>query len=94
MNKLTKEVQAKGCFIFFNEYEDDRFEDFVIFVTTRLGVSMVSRFEGPYSSIVDIEYCGSPISLTSGSYEGCYMRVGPSNEIVADKIISLFVAVD
>lgn len=70
MKKMTKEVLPKGCFIFFNEYEDCQFEAFVLYVTEALGLSVQSRFEGPYSSIVEVEYGGRPVSLTSGSFEG------------------------
>jgi len=89
VNKFIKEVRPNGCFIFFNEYEENRFDEFVLYATTVLEIAVASRFEGPYSSVVNIEYFERPVSLTSCPFDGCYMRLGLDDEAVSNRIMNI-----
>jgi len=90
MNRVTESSTETNHFIFFEDYEEERFEEFVDVVIEALNIKEASREIGPYSELVVIFYEGHKLSLTSGSYEGCFVSMGADGVGVARKIIEIF----
>ena len=79
-----------NCFITFEEYEEDRFEEFVGLVVKVLCAKEISREYGPYSVMVAVEYNDERVLLTSGSLEGCFICVEKDKEQLVGKITECF----
>lgn len=90
MNRFSESSSELGNFVYFNEYEEERFEEFVGVVLKKLNAEEIKREQGPYSILVTIEYAGHRLVLTSGSFEGCYISIDKSEAWLAKKIIELF----
>lgn len=81
-------------FIFFDDYEEERFEEFLSVVLQALSIKEESRRFGPYSVLISACYEGSTLILTSGSFEGCFISMERSAIALSKKIIRRFVLVD
>lgn len=90
MNGFSESTSEYSHFIFFNGYEEDRFDEFVEFVLTTLGGMESEREEGPYSTLVIMEYKGQRLVLTSGSFEGCFISMDKEAAWLAREIIKAF----
>lgn len=85
--KNTESITDASYFVFFNDYDEDRFDDFVSFVLSSLSVTETRRELGPYSPVVTIFYEGYEVVLTNGSYEGCYICVNKEAAFLTKKIV-------
>ena len=90
MNGFSESTSEDSHFIFFNDYEEERFDEFVEFVLTTLGARKPEREEGPYSTLVITEYQGQRLVLTSGSFEGCFISMDKEAVWLAGEIIKTF----
>lgn len=90
MFKIHESSSETNQFIFFDEFEEEQFDDFVKLVTDTLHINTNDRNEGPYSSIVTASYESSSITLTHGSYEGCFISLAKNDSLLAKKIASIF----
>jgi len=90
MNRFSESSTEFSHFIFFNEYEEEDFEDFVGVVLRTLNAEEIKRERGPYSIQVVAGYAGCRIVLTSGSFEGCFISMDKGEAWLAGKIIKAF----
>lgn len=90
MFRFSESSSETNHFIFFDDYEEERFEEFVNVVLETLNVKEESREFGPYSVLVSACYEGNKLILTSGSFEGCFISIGKSASDVSKKIIERF----
>jgi len=90
MNRFSESSNEFSCFVFFNEYEEYEFEEFVSVVLRSLNAVEIKRERGPYSTLVTVEYSGRQLVLTSGSFEGCFISINKSEAWLAEKIIKSF----
>lgn len=94
MNKVSESSSDTNHFIFFNEYEEDRFEEFVDIILNILGLKEDRRELGPYSVLVTVFYKGYELVLTHGSFEGCFISLKNDGYFLAKNIIETFNAID
>lgn len=90
MNRYSESTSEVRHFIFFNEYEEESFEEFVSVVLNTLNAEEIRREQGPYSILVTAEYAGHRLILTSGSFEGCFISIDKKEAWLAKKIIESF----
>lgn len=90
MSRFSESSSESNYFIFFNEYEEEHFEKFIEIVLRTLNAVEVKREQGPYSTLVTTEYEGCKLSLTSGSFEGCFISLDKKEAWLAKKIIGNF----
>ncbi|MFG0413483.1 hypothetical protein [Ectopseudomonas khazarica] len=90
MNRFSESTSEVRHFIFFNEYEEESFEEFVGVVLNTLNAEEVRREQGPYSILVTVEYAGRRLILTSGAFEGCFISIDKKEAWLVKKIIESF----
>ncbi|WP_247256957.1 hypothetical protein [Pseudomonas moorei] len=90
MFRFSESSSETNHFIFFDDYEEERFEEFVNVVLGTLNVKEEGREFGPYSVLVSTCYEGNYLILTSGSFEGCFISIEKSAGDVSKKIIERF----
>lgn len=90
MNRFSESSSEFSHFVFFHEYEEERFEEFVGVVLKALNAEEVKREQGPYSILITAEYAGHRLVLTSGSFEGCFISIDKNEAWLAKKIIEAF----
>lgn len=91
MSRLTKSFSDVKCFISFDDLEEEYFDDFVNLVISTLNAKFIRRDEGPYADLVTVEYEGSSLILSSGSYEGCFISIDKDKEQLAQELIDMFI---
>lgn len=94
MFRFSESSSETNNFIFFDDYEEERFEEFVSVVLRTLSIKEEARKFGPYSVLVSACYEGNTLILTSGSFEGCFIFMGKSASALPGKIIRKFNLVD
>ncbi|MBD9609913.1 hypothetical protein IB245_00205 [Pseudomonas sp. PDM02] len=72
---VSESCSESNRFMFFEGYEEERFEEFVDVVLRALNSKVESRESGPYSVLVIVCYAGHKLVLTSGSFEGCFISM-------------------
>lgn len=87
MFRLSESDSETNHFIFFDEYEEENFEEFVSVVLRALNVKEDAREYGPYSVLVSACYEGNNFILTSGSFEGCFISIEKNGNDLSKKII-------
>ncbi|WP_146206220.1 hypothetical protein [Pseudomonas sp. OV226] len=90
MNCFSESSSDFSYFVFFHEYEEESFEQFVGVVLRTLNAEEIKREQGPYSILVTTEYAGHRLIFTSGSFEGCFISIDKSEAWLAKKIIEAF----
>lgn len=90
MNRFSESSTDFSYFIFFHEYEEEDFEEFVGVILKVLNAEEIKREQGPYSTLVTVKYAGHKFILTSGSFEGCFISIDKSEAWLAKKIIEAF----
>lgn len=90
MVRVSESSSETNYFIFFDEYEEERFEEFVSLVLRALNVKEDSRESGPYSVLVSACYEGDNLILTSGSFEGCFISIEKNGGDLLKKLIERF----
>jgi hypothetical protein len=94
MFRFSESSSETNHFIFFDDYEEERFEEFVSVVLKTLRIKEEARRFGPYSVLVSACYEGNTLILTSGSFEGCFISMEKSASALSKKIIRRFNLVD
>lgn len=94
MFRFSESGPETNYFIFFDDYEEERFEEFVSVVLKTLRIKEEARRFGPYSVLVSACYEGNTLILTSGSFEGCFIFMEESASALSKKIIRRFNLVD
>lgn len=94
MFRFSESSSETNHFIFFDDYEEERFEEFVSVVLKTLRIKEEARRFGPYSVLVSACYEGNTLILTSGSFEGCFISMEKSASALSKKIIRRFNFVD
>jgi hypothetical protein len=94
MFRFSELSSETNYFIFFDDYEEERFEEFVSVVLKTLRIKEEARRFGPYSVLVSACYEGNTLILTSGSFEGCFISMEKSASALSKKIIRRFNLVD
>ena len=94
MFRFSESSSETNHFIFFDDYEEERFEEFVSVVLKTLRIKEEARRFGPYSVLVSACYEGNTLILTSGSFEGCFISMEKSASALSKKIIRRFNRVD
>lgn len=94
MFRFSESSSETNHFIFFDNYEEERFKEFVSFVLKTLSVNEEARRFGPYSVLISTCYEGDILILTSGSFEGCFISMEKSASALSKKIIRKFNLVD
>lgn len=90
MNRFSESSSGLSHFVYFHEYEAERFDEFVGVVLKRLSAEELKREQGPYSTLITAEYAGHRLVLTSGSFEGCFISIDKSEAWLAKEIIEAF----
>lgn len=94
MFRFSKSSSETNHFIFFDDYEEERFEEFVSVVLKTLRIKEEARRFGPYSVLVSACYEGNTLILTGGSFEGCFISMEKSASALSKEIIQRFNLVD
>ncbi|MEA9976448.1 MULTISPECIES: hypothetical protein [unclassified Pseudomonas] len=94
MFRFSESSSETNHFIFFDDYEEEKFEEFVSVVLKTLSIKEEARKFGPYSVLVSTCYEGNNLILTSGSFEGCFISLGRNASDLSKKIIERFNRVD
>lgn len=94
MFRFSESSSETNHFIFFDDYEEERFEEFVSVVLKTLRIKEETRRFGRYSVLVSACYEGNTLILTSGSFEGCFVSMEKSASALSKKIIWRFNLVD
>jgi len=88
MNRISKSCSGSSRFIFLDDYEEERFNEFMDVVLRVLNAKEESREFGLYSVLVVVCYEGCKLILTSGLFEGCFISMEKDvGEGVVKKII-------
>lgn len=90
MFRFSESNSETSHFIFFEDYEEERFEEFVSVVLKTLSIEEEKRDFGPYSVLVSACYEGHNLVLTSGSFDGCFISLGRDASALSKKIIERF----
>ncbi|WP_434677052.1 hypothetical protein J3P77_12995 [Pseudomonas sp. R1-18] len=94
MFRFSESSSETNNFIFFDDYEEERFEEFVSVVLKTLNIKEETRKCGPYSVLVSACYEGNTLILASGSFEGCFISMEKSASALPREIIRKFNLVD
>lgn len=78
MFRISESSSETNHFIFFDDYEEERFEGFVNIVLRVLNIKEDARKFGPYSVLVSACYEGNNLIMSSGSFEGCFISIEKS----------------
>ena len=85
--RFSQSSNDERHFLFFDDFDDDRFDKFVTLVLEALSASVVDCLQAPYADLLTIEFEGHQLILTSGSLEGCYLTMGKKESYLAEQII-------
>lgn len=66
MSRLSESASECGHFVFFNQYEEEGFDEFFDYVLPAMNAEELRREQGPYSTLVTVDYEGHRLVLTSG----------------------------
>lgn len=77
-----------GTFISFLDYEEEEdFEAFLAFISSKLEVPIPETHLSPYSIFTELRYSETLLTAAYGHDAGCYLRIPSKSDLSAREII-------
>lgn len=84
--RFSESSNDERHFLFFEDFEDERFDEFVELVLKALSASVIDCLHAPYADLLTIDFEQHQLTLTSGSLEGCFLTMEKKESYLVEYI--------